>query len=85
MEILSSTDWAFPSNVLPFQPNTFIEVGEEGVKRKIQSLEAYEGVMRPYPHPRSNEVLTGLAALRGGQSGTIYAEAFQTLFQIIEP
>ncbi|AXT18573.1 PIG-L family deacetylase [Flavobacteriaceae bacterium AU392] len=84
MEILSSTDWSFPTNVSPFLPNTFIAVGKEGVKKKIASLEAYKGVMRPYPHPRSNEVLEGLAALRGGQSGKVYAEAFQAVFQILD-
>ncbi len=84
MEILSSTDWAFPSNVSPFLPNTFIEVGENAIEKKIEALESYEGVMRPFPHPRSNEVLKGLAALRGGQSGKVYAEAFQAVFQIIE-
>jgi len=84
MEILSSTDWAFPTNVSPFLPNTFIEVGEEAIDKKIESLKAYKGVMRPYPHPRSIEVLKGLAALRGGQAGKIYAEAFQSVFQILE-
>ena len=84
MEILSSTDWAFPTNVSPFLPNTFIEVGKKGVEQKIESLHAYKGVMRPYPHPRSNEVLEGLAALRGGQSGKQYAEAFQAVFQILD-
>jgi len=84
MEVPSSTDWAFSSNVDPFSPNTFIEVGEEGVNKKIESLNAYKGVMRPYPHPRSVEVLKGLAAIRGGQSGKIYAEAFQSVFQILD-
>jgi N-acetylglucosamine malate deacetylase 1 len=37
--------------------------------------------MRPYPHPRSKEALTGLAAYRGGQAGLKYAEAFQAVFQ----
>ncbi len=84
MEILSSSDWAFPSNVLPFVPNTFIEVGEEGVAKKIESLEEYKGILRPFPHSRSLEVIKGLAALRGAQSGRNYAEAFQSAFQIIE-
>lgn len=84
MEIPSSTDWSFPTNVSPFLPNTFIEVGKEAIEKKEEALNAYEGVMRPYPHPRSNEVLLGLAALRGGQSGKMYAEAFQSVFQIIE-
>jgi len=84
MEIPSSTDWAFPSNNAPFQPNTFIEVGEAGVAKKIEALSAYQGVMREYPHPRSVQVLQGLAALRGGQSGLLYAEAFQAAFQILK-
>ena len=80
MEILSSTDWAFPTNTLPFQPNLFIEV-EGTLEKKIEALSCYRHVMRDFPHPRSREVLTGLAAYRGGQSGLRYAEAFQTVFQ----
>lgn len=81
MEILSSTDWAFPAGGQNFSPNTFIEIGEEGLEKKIESLRAYEGVMREYPHPRSVESLTGLSAYRGGQGGLVYAEAFQAVFQ----
>lgn len=84
MEILSSTDWAVPSNVLPFQPDSFIEIGEENFNKKISALEAYNGVMRPFPHPRSMEALKGIAAYRGGQSGKFYAEAFQTAFQSLD-
>lgn len=84
MEILSSTDWSFPTNVSPFLANTFIEVGKLALSKKIEALEAYRDVMRDYPHPRSKEVLEGLAALRGGQSGKLYAEAFQSVFQILE-
>lgn len=84
MEILSSTDWAFPSNVSAFQPNTFIQIGEEGIAKKEASLSEYVGVMRSYPHPRSSEVLRSLALLRGAQSGLNYAEAFQCVFQTLE-
>lgn len=80
MEILSSTDWAFPVDGQNFAPNFFLEIGEEGIKRKIESLSCYEGVMRPFPHPRSNEALTGLASYRGGQAGMNYAEAYQAVF-----
>lgn len=81
MEILSSTDWAFPVDGQNFSPNTFIEIGQDGLKMKLKSLAAYEGVMRDYPHPRSEEALTGIAAYRGGQAGLKYAEAFQAVFQ----
>lgn len=81
MEIPSSTDWAFPVDGQTFSPNTFIEIGEIGIEKKIESLSMYKGIMREFPHPRSKEALTGLAAYRGGQSGLKYAEAFQAVFQ----
>lgn len=79
MEILSSTDWAFPSGKDLFRPDTFVEV-EGWLEKKLLALRAYRGVMRPFPHPRSEEVVRGLAAYRGGQSGRRHAEAFQTMF-----
>lgn len=80
MEIPSSTDWAFPVDSNGFQPNTFVEVGKENVQRKIRAIDAYKGVMRPFPHSRSQEALMGLAAVRGAQSGLNYAEAFQAIY-----
>lgn len=82
MEILSSTDWAFPVNNNQFQANTFFEIGEQYLETKINALKLYKGVMRDYPHPRSEEVLKGLASYRGAQSGLKYAEAFQAVFQL---
>lgn len=81
MEVPSATDWSVNRAMQPFTPNTFIEVGLEGVQRKINALEQYRGVMRPYPHPRSPEALMGLAAYRGGQAGMNYAEAFECVFR----
>lgn len=83
MEVPSSTDWAYPVGNNIFSPNTYVEVGLELIEKKIQALEAYKGVMRSFPHPRSPEVLKGLAAYRGGQSGSIYAEAFQSVFFLL--
>lgn len=81
MEVPSSTEWSLNVAENRFQPNFFIEVGKEGVDKKIKALEAYTGVMRPYPHPRSVEAITGLAASRGAQAGCDYAEAFETVFR----
>ena len=83
MEIPSSTDWSFPVGNNQFAPNTFFEIGEEGLNKKLNALAAYTGVMRDFPHPRSAEALRGLAAYRGGQSGYMYAEAFQVIFQTL--
>lgn len=83
MEVLSSTEWSLNSADNRFTPNYFVEVGKEGVDTKIKALSAYSGVMRAFPHPRSNEAIEGLAAYRGGQSGLVYAEAFETVFMSV--
>lgn len=83
MEVPSSTDWAIDSSLHKFNPNTFVEIGEAGLKQKINALNAYRGVMRDYPHPRSVENLSGLAAYRGAQAGLMYAEAFECVFKRI--
>lgn len=81
MEVLSSTEWSVDASSNRFQPNVFVEVGKKGVDDKIYAMNLYKGVMRDYPHPRSNEAITGLAAYRGAQSGMNYAEAFECVFR----
>ncbi len=81
MEVLSSTDWSFPSESAQFSPNCFVDV-TDSLEIKINALSKYRGVMRQSPHPRSPEVIRGHAAYRGGQCGKRYAEAFQTVFRI---
>lgn len=83
IEILSSTDWAFPGTAPPFAPTSYVELGEELLELKLRALAAYRGIMRPFPHPRSAEIVRGLAAYRGGQAGMRYAEAFQVVFERI--
>ena len=80
MEVPSSTEWSFDSSANRFAPNMFVEIGKEGLEVKLKALAAYSGVMRPYPHPRSEEAITGLAAYRGVQAGCFYAEAFEMVF-----
>lgn len=81
MEVPSSTEWSFDSSSNRFTPNMFVEIGKEGVDVKLKALSAYAGVMRPYPHPRSEEAIRGLAAYRGVQAGVEYAEAFECVFR----
>jgi len=81
MEILSATDWSFPVGQGSFDPNLFIEVNHH-IECKLSALHIYRSVMRDFPHPRCSEIIKGLAAYRGGQSGLHYAEAFQTIFRI---
>ncbi len=81
MEVPSSTEWSLNTAENHFTPNTFVEIGEDGVKIKIAALTAYKGVMRAFPHPRSEQAIEGLAAYRGVQSGRMYAEAFECVFK----
>ncbi len=80
MEIPSSTEWSVDSSSNRFTANYFVETGRKGIELKMKALSAYKGVMRPYPHPRSYEALESLAAFRGAQSGSNYAEAFECVF-----
>ena len=81
MEVPSCTEWKINNSLNTFNPNCFVEVGEDGVEAKINALATYRGVMRPYPHPRSAEYIKGLAAMRGGQWGCNYAEAFEVVLR----
>ena len=81
MEVPSCTEWAINNAFNIFRPNCYVEVGKEGVGAKIKALSMYRGVMRPYPHPRSAEYITGLAAMRGGQWGQNYSEAFEVVLR----
>ncbi len=78
MEVGSATDWGVNTTFNAFRPDTYVEIGEDGIDTKIKALGMYRGVMRPYPHPRSGEAMKGLAAWRGSQAGCNYAEAFET-------
>ena len=83
MEVLSSTEWSTNSAMNKFTPNIFVEIGRKGIYDKIEALEKYRGVMRPFPHPRSEEAIVGLASFRGAQSGCFYAEAFECVLRRI--
>ena len=83
MEVPSCTEWALNTAMNRFQPNTWVEVGKEGVEAKVKALSMYRGVMRPYPHPRSAEAIEGFAAYRGCQAGLKYAEAFEVVMRRI--
>ena len=81
METPSATEWSLDSSSGRFTPNYYVEIGAVGIEVKVKAMQAYKGVMRPYPHPRSAEVYKGLAAYRGCQAGLKYAEAFEVVFE----
>ena len=80
-ETACATEWALDSAKNSFEPNYFVEIGEEGLEIKMKAITNYAGLSRKYPHPNSRETYEGLAAYRGAQSGCNYAEAFQCVFR----
>lgn len=78
MEILSSTDWNLTQ---AFNPTTFIEIGTDGLTKKIEALQKYDNVIKEFPHPRSIQNIKALATYRGCQSKLEYAEALELAFK----
>lgn len=72
-EVPSSTGYLRPAQ---WEPNLFIEVSAEDVALKIKAMQTYRNEARPDPHPRSPQVLSALAKLRGSEGGYYFAEAF---------
>jgi LmbE family N-acetylglucosaminyl deacetylase len=80
-ETLSSTEWGSP--IEAFIPNVYVDISET-MERKVEAIKAYESEIRPYPHPRSLEVVDALAKKRGSEVGVKFAEAFMLIREIIE-
>ena len=53
-EVASSTEWQPPGSSPAFQPNWFVNISDQWV-RKREALAAYSSEMRDWPHPRSLE------------------------------
>jgi len=62
-----------------FQPNVFVEIN---IDKKIEAMQSYESELRPYPHPRSIEMIKIMAQRWGGMIGVEYAEAFELVRQV---
>ena len=78
IEVLSSTDWG----AAPFVPDTYLEISERALQRKIEALACYKNVLRHDTHPRSARSIQSLAAIRGSTVGVRYAEAVATCWRV---
>lgn len=57
-------------------PNFFVPLGRTELNAKLHALALYTSQNRPSPNPRSPDVLTALASLRGSLCASAFAEAF---------
>jgi len=73
-ETLSSSEWQSADHA-PFRPSIFHDISTT-IDKKVLAMEAYEGEIRSFPHPRSTQAIRALATLRGSTVGFNAAEAF---------
>ena len=78
-ETLSETEWGEP--LLHFSPNYYVDVTDT-LEGKINAMKAYGSEVREPPHPRSIETIRALAAKRGSECGTRFAEAFALVREV---
>ena len=72
-EVPSSTGYLKP---VQWEPNLYIDISKDNLESKITAMETFKGEARPDPHPRSRDVLSALAKVRGSESGFYFAESF---------
>lgn len=74
--------YELPQNTISFENSAFIALTEEHLKKKISSLSLYKSqLQRPYASP---EFIRSLATVRGVQSGSKLAEAFEVVRLVID-
>lgn len=79
-ETLSETEWG--QMIEPFAPTVYVDI-LESIETKIEAMKIYESELKPYPHPRSLEIIEALAKKRGSEAGVGFAEAFMLIREII--
>lgn len=74
-ELLSSTEWGSPFVENAFIPNAYVNISDT-LDTKLRAMAVYKTELKEYPHPRSLEAISALAAFRGSTIGVKAAEAF---------
>lgn len=80
-EAASSTEWGFGRSGPTFAPNVFVDITGT-IATKIAAIGCYETELRPYPHPRCEQMVRARAAYWGQVVGAEYAEAFELVRRI---
>ncbi|MDD5433309.1 MAG: PIG-L family deacetylase [Candidatus Pacebacteria bacterium] len=77
-EILSSTEWQAKNIGKMFRPTVYENI-TDFIAQKLKAMQAHEGELKNYPHPRSLKGIEVQAQYRGIESGYKFAEAFQLI------
>ncbi len=82
-ETISETNFGMAPDMLPFRPNSYIDIGP-WLDKKIEIMACYEGEMGTHPFPRSETAIRAQATFRGAEAGVATAEAFMLLKEIVQ-
>ena len=77
-ETLSETGFGIDPSMDAFRANYYIDISDH-LAGKVTATGLYGDEFAPPPFPRSEDGVRALAALRGGESGYLAAEAFMLL------
>ena len=81
-ETLSESEFAPALAENAFIPNVFVDIADY-LEDKLKIMELYDTEIMPDPLPRSKYAIRALAAYRGSRICVQYAEAFQSLMEIL--
>ena len=76
MEFPSSTDISLDPTVRWFSPNFYVTLSKEMLEKKEKAITLMSGM----DAVTSAETIRGVAAMRGAQSGSVYSEAFESVY-----
>jgi len=82
-ETLSSTEWAFALRSPSFSPNLFVNIGESGLKAKLDAMRCYPSELGEFPHPRSLKAIEATAVKWGSVAGFDAAEALEIMRMVV--
>ena len=81
-EVLSETEFASDLYSDSFNPNLWIDISDF-IDKKIEIMEIYKSEIKEPPFPRSEEHIRALATYRGSTGGSMSAESFIQIKEII--
>ena len=81
-EVLSETEFASDLYSDSFNPNLWIDISDF-IDKKIEIMEIYKSEIKEPPFPRSEDNIRALATYRGSTVGSISAESFIQIKEII--
>lgn len=82
-ETLSETEWGEPIPSEAFVPTRFVVVSDNEFEMKLRAMSCFKSQLRDFPSTRSLEAIEALGKLRGATVGSLRAEAFEVIREIV--